>query len=144
MGVGMKQIDRLIIKAKKISVEYGESVIMISFADGGWLSDGRCFQSIEEAEQAFYENAKGDLLFIINDIGAPGYHPLAAHIAKQKARYRRREKRRLLAAEKVKEVERLKRIIKAAEHQEAIRQEQEAEIDEKRKQLAAETAGKVI
>lgn len=140
----MKQIDRLLIKARKISVEYGESVIVISFADGEWLSGGQCFQSIEEAEQAFCENAKGDPLFIINDIGALGCHPLAAHVAKQKARYRRREKRRLLAAEKVKEVERLKRIIKAAEHQEAIRQEQETEIDEKRKQLAAETAGKVI
>lgn len=140
----MKQIDRLLIKARKISAEYGDSVIVISFSDGGWLSDGRCFQSIEEAEQAFYENAKGDLLFIINDIGAPGYHPLAAHIAKQKARYRRREKRRLLVAEKVKEIERLKQIIKAAEHQKAIQQKQEAEIDEKRKQLAAETAGKVI
>lgn len=140
----MKQIDRLIIKARKISVEYGESVIVISFADGGWLSDGQCFQSIEEAEQAFYENSKDDLLFIVNDIGAPGYHPLAAHIAKQKARYRRREKRRLLAAEKVKEAKHLKQIIKAAEYQEAIRQEQEAKIDEKRKQLAAETAGRVI
>ncbi len=140
----MKQIDRLLIKAKKISVEYGDSVIVISFSDEGWLSDGRCFQSIEEAEQAFYENAKGDLLFIINDIGAPGYHPLAACIAKQKARYRRREKRRLLAAKKVKEAKHLQQIIKAAEHQKATQQEQEAEIDEKRKQLAAETAGKVI
>lgn len=140
----MKQIDRLLIKAKKISVEYGESVIMISFADGEWLSGDRCFQSVEKAEQTFCENAKGDLLFIINDIGAPGYHPLAARIAKQKSRYRRREKWRLLAAKKVKEAKRLKQIIKAAEHQEAIRQEQKTEIDEKRKQLAAETAGKVI
>lgn len=144
MGCSMKQIDRLLIKAEKISIEYGESVIVISFADGEWLSGGRCFQSIEEAEQAFCENAKGDLLFIVNDIGAPGYHPLGALISKQKARYRRREKRRLLAAKKVKEAERLKRIIKAAEHQEAVRQEQETEIDEKRKQLAVETAGKVI
>lgn len=140
----MRQIDRLIIKAKKISFEYGESVVVISFADGEWLSCGRCFQSLEEAEQAFYENAQGDLLFIVNDIGAPGCHPLVAHMAKQKARYRRREKRRLLAAEKVKEAERLKRIIKAVEYQEAIRQEQEAGIDEKRKRLAAETAGRVI
>lgn len=140
----MKQIDRLIIKAKKISVEYGESVIMVSFVDGEWVSGGQCFQSLEEAEQAFCENAKCDLLFIVNDIDAPGCHPLAAHMAKQKARYRRREKRRLLAAEKVKEAEHLKQIIKAAEQQEAIRQEQKTEIDERRKQLAAETAGRVI
>lgn len=140
----MKQIDRLIIKAKKISVEYGESVIIISFVDGEWLSGGQCFQSLEEAEQAFSENAKCDLLFIVNDIGAPEYHPLAAQVIKQKARYRRREKQHSLAAKKVKEVERLKRIVKAAEYREAARQEQEAEINEKRKQLAAETAGRVI
>lgn len=140
----MKQIDRLIIKAKKISVEYDESVILISFMNGERVSGDWCFQSIEEAEQAFCENARGDPLFIVNDIGAPGCHLLAARMTKQKARYRRREKRRLLAAQKVKEAERLKQIIKAAEQQEAIRQKQEKEINEKRKQLAAETTGKVI
>lgn len=49
----MKQIDRLIIKARKIRIEQGEKVVVIDFLGGEWISGGQCFQSLEEAEQAF-------------------------------------------------------------------------------------------
>ncbi len=135
----MKQIDRLLIKARKISIEYGEDVIVISFSGGEWVSGGRCFQSLEGAEQFFSENAKADLLFIVNDIGTPGCHPLAVLISRQKARYRRREKRRQLADEKERlKMETLKRL-KQAE----ARQEQEKAAREKQEQRR-KTVGRVI
>ncbi len=139
----MKQIDRLLIKAKKISVEWGEDIVIISFSDGEWVSDGRCFQSLEGAKQFYTENAKADLLFIVNDIGAGGPHPLWAAVTRQKARYRRREKRRFLAAEKERrEKEELKRLERAEElknYQEMIRQETKEMQEQRRK-----TVGRVI
>lgn len=143
----MKQIDRLIIKARKISVELGEDIVIIRFSDGEWVSDGRRFQSLEEAEQFFSENSKTDLLFIVNDVGAGGPHPLWAAVTRQKARYRRREKRRLLAAEKERrekeELERLERAEELKNYQEMIRQEQEKETKEKQEQRR-KTVGRVI
>lgn len=125
----MKQIDRLIIKATRISAGQGEEVILVSFSGGEWASGGRCFQSLEAAERFFLENAKADPLFIVNDLDAGGPHPLWAAVTRQKARYRRREKLRSRLAEKERlKVEMLKRLKRAEEleqDRENARQEQE-------------------
>lgn len=71
-GLTMNLIDRLIAKAKKIKLAYGDNVFVISNETGKWMVEGQEFPSLEAAQEYVESLLPDDLpdcTVIINDLG---------------------------------------------------------------------------
>lgn len=68
----MNTVDRLIEKAKKIKLTYGDSVFIISNETGKWTAEGQEFPSFEAAQEYVESLCPDDdpnSVVIINDLG---------------------------------------------------------------------------
>lgn len=69
----MNAVDRLIEKARKIKLTYGDNVFIITKESGGWTVDGRIFPTFEAAQEyvdgLISDDGEDSATVIINDLG---------------------------------------------------------------------------
>lgn len=68
----MDLVGRLIAKAQKIKLSYGDNVFIISNETGRWMAEGRDFPSFEAAQKYVEDlipEGDSDSVIIINDLG---------------------------------------------------------------------------